>query len=92
MDYRSGRPRVRYERRQKGRQQVLPEADRRQFTLTVIRWKNPDGTESAGHPLPRAHAEALLRAFERHFPSPAYWLEIPPALDDAARYRNTPLQ
>jgi hypothetical protein len=50
--------------------------------LAVIRWRHADGTEAAGHPLPREHAEALLRAFEEQFPLPTFWLEIPPALSD----------
>ena len=48
----------------------------------VIRWKNLDGTESAGHPLPSTHAQALLRAFQEHFPTPNFWLETPPSLTD----------
>lgn len=88
MDFRSGRARDRRERRQKDRPQATwGQAERRQPGLAVIRWRNADGTESAGHPLPRAHAEALLRAFERQYPVPTFWLEVPPALDDTARYR-----
>jgi hypothetical protein len=68
------------------RPQDWPDRDRRQSRLAVICWKNQDGTQSAGHPLPRAHAEALLRAFQQHYPLSAYWLEVPPALDDSARY------
>jgi hypothetical protein len=75
MDFRSGRPRERLERRRKDRQS----------DLVVIRWKGSDRTESAGHPLQRAHAEALLRAFEQLFRSAKYWLELPPAFDDWAR-------
>ena len=56
--------------------------ERRQPALALIRWKNRDGSEGTGHPLPRAHAEALLRAFEQQFPVPTYWLEVPPALAD----------
>jgi hypothetical protein len=56
--------------------------------MAVIRWKNVDGTETAGYPLPRAHAEALLRAFETQYPLPTFWLEVPPALDDKARFRS----
>jgi hypothetical protein len=61
--------------------------DRRQSNLAVIRWKDVDGTEFGGHPLPRAHAEALLSAFVNQYPLPTFWLEVPPALDDAIRYR-----
>ena len=88
MDFRAGRPRTRYERRRKDGQTTDRGAlDRRQSSLAVIRWKNADGTESAGHPLARPHAEALLRAFARHYPQPTFWLEVPPVLDDTYRYR-----
>ena len=70
-DFRSGRPRSRRRRR---RTDLKPPA------LAVIRWKNADGTESAGHPLPQVHAEALLRAFEAQFPLPTFWLEVPSPL------------
>jgi hypothetical protein len=81
MDFRSGRPRPRVERRLKDRRRTSRgTADRRQARLAVIHWTNPDGTESAGHPLPRDHAEALLRAFQKTFPLPTFWLEIPPPL------------
>jgi hypothetical protein len=69
MDFRSGRPRSR-------------QADRRPSALAVIHWKHADGTEAEGHPLPRPHAEALLRAFETQFPVPTFWLEDPPLQDD----------
>jgi hypothetical protein len=69
MDFRSGRPRYRRRR-----------TDRRPPALAVIRWKHADGTEAAGHPLPRAQAEALLKAFEAQFPEPTFWLDVPPAL------------
>ena len=79
MDFRSGRPRV--ERRVRDRRQTERGGpDRRESRLAVIRWTNPDGTESVGHPLPRAHAEALLLAYQRQFPLPTFWLEIPPPL------------
>jgi hypothetical protein len=88
MDFRAGRLRARHERRQKDRQpSPWKQADRRQSGLSVIRWKNVDGTESASHPLPRVHAEALLLAFEKQYPLPTFWLEVPPALDEATRYR-----
>ena len=88
MDFRVGRPRTRYERRRKDRQTTdWGPLDRRRSSLAVIRWKNADGTEATGHPLPRAHAEALLRAFEKRYPQPTFWLEVPPALDDTHRYR-----
>jgi len=88
MDVRSGRLRTRYERRRKGRQTgEWGQPERRQSNLAVIRWKNVDGTESAGHPLPWAHAEALVRAFARQYPGTTFWLEVPPALDDTHRYR-----
>jgi hypothetical protein len=48
----------------------------------VIRWKHADGTEASGHPLPRPHAEALLRAFEEQFPVPTFWLETPSPLKE----------
>jgi hypothetical protein len=88
MDFRAGHLRTRSERRRKGGQKPdwLP-WDRRQSDLAVICWKNVDGTESSGHPLPRAHAEALLRAFVGQYPLPSFWLEVPPALDDTLRYR-----
>jgi hypothetical protein len=73
MDFRSGRPRSPRRRRH---------TDRKLPALAVIRWKNADGTEAAGHPLPRAHAEALLRAFEAQFPVPTFWLEVPSPLQD----------
>lgn len=57
----------------------------------MIRWKNPDGSEEAGHPLPRAHAEALLRAFQSQFPVPTFWLEIPATLGDARARPPAPL-
>jgi len=50
----------------------------------VIHWKSLDGTEASGHPLALAHAQALLRAFRSQFPLPMFWLETPPALNDAA--------
>ena len=88
MDFRAGHLRTRIERRRKDVQPAdWGAADRRQSSLAVIHWKNVDGTESSGHPLPRPHAEALLRAFVKQYPSPTFWLEIPPALDDAFRYR-----
>ena len=96
MDFRSGRPRIRHERRRKDHQTASPgnglpaalaQPERRQSNLAVIRWKDVDGTESCGHPLPRAHAEALIKAFVGQYPLPTFWLEIPPALDDAIRYR-----
>ena len=88
MDFRSGHLRSRHERRRTdGQRSDWQGVDRRQSDLAVIRWKNIDGTESSGHPLPRAHAEALLRAFKTQYPSPTFWLEIPPALDDTYRYR-----
>ena len=88
MDFRSGHPRIRYERRRKDNQTASPEQpDRRQSNLVVSRWRDADGTESCGHPLPRAHAEALLKAFVGQYRLPTFWLEIPPALDDAIRYR-----
>jgi hypothetical protein len=71
MDFRSGRPRS--PRRRRHTDSKLP-------SLAVIRWRNADGTEAAGHPLPRPHAEALLRAFEAQFPEPTFWLEAPSAL------------
>lgn len=81
MDFRAGYPRTRSERRQKdGPRPDGVQWDRRQSDLAMICWKTADGTESSGHPLPRAHAEALLRAFEGQYPSPSFWLEVPPAL------------
>jgi hypothetical protein len=81
MDFRAGHFRVRHERRHADQGQPPPgQPDRRQSGLLVIRWRNLDGTESGGHPLPRAQAEALLRAFQDQFPRPRYWLEVPPAL------------
>jgi hypothetical protein len=71
MDFRAGRPRTNLRRRR---------TDHKLPALAVIRWKHADGTESAGHPLPRAHAEALLRAFQEQFPGPTFWLEVPAAL------------
>lgn len=71
MDFRSGCPRSRFTRRR---------TDHVPPTLGVICWKHADGSRMAGHPLPRAQAEALLRAFEEHFPVPTFWLEAPPAL------------
>jgi hypothetical protein len=73
MDYRSGRPRSPFRRRR---------TDRKLPSLAVIRWKHADGTEAASHPLPRPHAEALLRAFEAQFPVPTFWLETPLALTE----------
>jgi len=73
MDFRSGRPRSLRRRRH---------TDRKLPPLALIRWKNADGTEVSGHPLPRPHAEALLRAFEAQFPVPTFWLEVPAALKD----------
>jgi hypothetical protein len=91
MDYRSGYVRVRPERRRAEQGQPPPgQPERRQPGLVAIRWRNLDGSESAGHPLPRAHAEALLRAFQSHFPRPSYWLEVPPALT-AARAAAPPV-
>ena len=84
MDFRAGRWRVRTERRHADDGQPPPgQPERRQSGLLAIRWRNLDGTESGGHPLPRAHAEALLRAFQDHFPRPSYWLEVPPPLGEA---------
>ena len=81
MDHRAGHPRNHYERR---RDPSAPppsgQPDRRQPALAVIHWKNTDGSESEGHPLPRLHAEALLRAFQSYFPRPSFWLDSPPAL------------
>ena len=71
MDFRAGRPRTTFRRRR---------TDHKLPALAVIRWKHADGTEAAGHPLPREHAEALLRAFQAQFPKPTFWLEDPPAL------------
>ncbi len=73
MDYRSGRPRSPLRRR---RTDLKPPA------LAVIRWKHADGTEASSHPLPRPHAEALLRAFEAQFPVPTFWLEVPRTLSN----------
>jgi hypothetical protein len=88
MDYRAGHLRTRSERRRQGGPKPdWLQFDRRQSNLAVICWKNGDGTESSGHPLPRAHAEALLRAFVVQYPVPTFWLEVPPALDDTLRYR-----
>jgi hypothetical protein len=88
MDFRAGHLRTRCERRKKDRDPShWVQADRRQSDLLVIHWKSPDGTESSGHPLPRAHAEALLRAFVGQCPLSTFWLEVPPALDDMLRYR-----
>jgi hypothetical protein len=78
MDFRAGRPRTTHRRRA---------TDRRLPALAVIRWKHADGTEAAGHPLPRAHAEALLRAFQAQFPLPTFWLEVPAALSDDPSHR-----
>src|SRR5262245_42868572 len=90
MDHRAGHARERRERRGKGGQATdWGQPDRRQSGLVVIRWKDVDGTESSGHPLPRAHAEALLRAFQGQYPQPTFWLEVPPALDDTHRYSLT---
>jgi hypothetical protein len=50
--------------------------DRRQ-DLAVIRFVQPDGTESSGPPLPHAHAEALVRAFRALFPEPRLGVEVP---------------
>jgi len=87
MDFRAGYSRTRQERRRKDSDQAgWGGADRRQ-PLAEIRWKNADGTVSGGHPLPRAHAEALLRAFMRQYPEPTFWLEVPPALDETIRFR-----
>lgn len=71
MDFRSGRPRSRFTRRR---------TDQKPSALAVICWKHADGTRMAGHPLPRDQAEALMRAFEEHFPVPTFWLELPPAM------------
>ncbi len=81
MDFRSGRPRDRHERRLKdGRIAAGRQPERRQPALALIRWRNVDGTESAGHPLPDVHAEALARAFAGYFPRSTFWLDVPPAL------------
>src|SRR5262245_66442695 len=90
MDVRSGRLRNLHDRRRKdGQTTEWKHPDRRQASLVVIRWKDVDGSESAGHPLPRAHAEALLRAFQGQYPQPTFWLEVPPALDATYRYSLT---
>ena len=73
MDFRAGRPRTTHRRRA---------TDLKLPALAVIRWKHADGTEAAGHPLPRAHAEALLRAFQAQFPLPTFWREVPFVLLD----------
>jgi len=73
------------------RQTDRGQPDRRQSGLAIIRWKNPDGTETAGHPLPHAHAEALLRAFREQFPLPMFWLEVPPVLAPARTGPPSPL-
>lgn len=88
MDFRAGYPRTRSERRRKdGPRPDGVQWDRRHSDLAVICWKSADGTQSSGHPLPRAHAEALLRAFEGQYPLPTFWLEIPPVLDVSLQYR-----
>ena len=88
MDFRSGHLRTRYERRRKDSQSTeWKQPERRQAGLAVIRWKNVDGSESAGHPLPRAQAEAVVRALAEQYPQSTFWLEVPPALDDTQRYR-----
>ena len=71
MDFRPGRPSSPFRRRR---------TDLKLPALAVIRWRNADGTEASGHPLPRPHAEALLRAFQAQFPVPRFWLEVPPLL------------
>ena len=71
--------RRRGDRRQANRGGIEP----RQAGLAVIHWKNLDGTEASGQPLPLAHAEALLRAFESQFPRSTFWLETPPAPNEA---------
>jgi hypothetical protein len=81
MDFRAGHLRTRSERRRTD--SPRPEGvqwERRESEMAVICWKTGDGTESSGHPLPRAQAEALLRAFVGHYPLPTFWLEVPPAL------------
>jgi hypothetical protein len=52
--------------------------------LAVISWHHPDGSLATSAPLPRAHAEALARAYAEFFkPSQTYgiqpvaWLEAP---------------
>lgn len=88
MDFRAGYPRTRSERRRKdGPRPDGVQWDRRHSDLAVICWKGADGTQSSGHPLPRAHAEALLRAFVGQYPLPTFWLEVPPALDVSLQYR-----
>jgi hypothetical protein len=73
MDFRPGRPSSPFRRRR---------TDHKLPALAVIRWRNADGTEASGHPLPRTHAEALLRAFQAQFPVPQFWLEVPTHLTD----------
>ncbi len=81
MDFRAGHLRTRSERRRKdGPKPDGVQWERRESALAMICWKNADGTEWSGHPLPRAHAEALLRAFVGQYPLPTFWLEVPPAL------------
>jgi hypothetical protein len=50
--------------------------------LAVISWNHPDGSLATSAPLPRAHAEALARAYASYFgPAQPYgirpleWLE-----------------
>ncbi len=49
----------------------------------MIRFKDPDGIESAGPPLQRAHAEALVRAFRVLYTQPEFGLDVPPTFLDA---------
>ena len=85
MDFRTDGPRDEHDRRRGDRRKTdRGGVDRRTAGLAVIHWKSLDGTEASGHPLALAHAEALLRAFQSQFPLPLFWLETPPALDDAA--------
>jgi hypothetical protein len=52
--------------------------------LLVVRWRNGDGTQSAGCALPAAHADALCRAFQAFYPRQSFWVEPPPAFASRA--------
>jgi hypothetical protein len=47
--------------------------------LMVVRWRNEDGTQSAGCALPPEHAKALAVAFQHFYPRQEFWVEPPPA-------------
>jgi hypothetical protein len=57
--------------------------------LAVISWHHPDGSLATSAPLPRAHAEALARAYSRFFqPAQTYGIQPIKWLEAARRQQS----